>query len=138
MTRKTCSTLLAITGSAVLATAVTWSQPAQAVEPLPAPAPGDPDAEESALVITPPSNAGPALDTIAPIPSLMGDLPPDWPDPRGFVPPPPGPVPPPCLPQHGPIMEHVRMYDGKDSDLTTALSNYFYFVDDARFGGWQA
>ena len=30
------------------------------------------------------------------------------------------------------------MYDGKDSDLTTALSNYFYFVDDARFGGWQA
>lgn len=112
--------------------------PAQAVEPLPAPEPGDPDAEESALVIAPPSNAGPPIDTIAPIPSSVSDLPPDWPDPRGFVPPPPGPVPPPCVPHHGPIMEHVRMYDGKDSDLTTALSNYFYFVDDARFGGWQA
>jgi microcystin-dependent protein len=34
MIRKTSSALLAITGSAVLATAVTWSQPAQAFDPF--------------------------------------------------------------------------------------------------------
>ncbi len=117
--------------------------PAQAVEPLPPPAMDganidDTNAEGPNPTIAPRENTGLPIDTIAPIASFPSDLPHGWPDPRGFVPPPPSTLPPPCLLQGGPIMEHVRMYDGKDSDLTTALSNYFYFVDDARFGGWQA
>jgi hypothetical protein len=50
------------------------------------------------------------------------------------VPPPSSPHPPPCIPHYGPIIEHVRLDGGKDSDLTTALSDYFDFADDARFG----
>jgi len=42
------------------------------------------------------------------------------------------------MPQDGPIIEQVRVYDGADADVTTALANYYYFRDDGRFGGWQA
>ena len=65
-------------------------------------------------------------------------LPPDWPDARGFIPPPPAPHPPPCWPSAAPVMQHTRTYNGHDSDFTEALSNYHYFRDDARFGGWQS
>jgi hypothetical protein len=61
----------------------------------------------------------------------------DWPDPRGFIPPPPSPVHPPCWPQNGPVMRHTQAYNGQDSHFTEALQSYHYFVDDARFGGWQ-
>jgi len=66
-----------------------------------------------------------------------GALPPDWPDERGFIPPPPGPVRPPCVPNDGPVMTHTRIYHGSDSEFTAALASYYYFRDDARFGGWQ-
>lgn len=66
------------------------------------------------------------------------DLPPDWPDPRGFVPPPPSPQRPPCQPQHEPVLSHTRLYHGNDADFTQRLANYYFFRDEARFGGWQA
>jgi hypothetical protein len=65
-------------------------------------------------------------------------LPPDWPDPRGFVPPPPSPEKPVCRPHYGPIISQVRQYDGADGTFTEALAGYYYFRDDARFGGWQS
>lgn len=61
----------------------------------------------------------------------------EWPDPRGFVPPPPSPRPPTCWPSSAPVMRHTRTYNGNDANFTEALSNYYYFQDDARFGGWQ-
>jgi len=76
-------------------------------------------------------------DASGPTPAAS-DLPLDWPDPRGFVPPPPRPTRPPCLPQHEPILRHTRLYQGNDAELAKRLANYYYFRDDARFGGWQA
>ncbi len=35
-------------------------------------------------------------------------------------------------------MSLTRVYHGNDSDFTTRLANYYYFRDDARFGGWQS
>jgi hypothetical protein len=64
-------------------------------------------------------------------------IPPDWPDPRGFIPPPPSPARPPCSPQSGPVLRHTQTYNGQDSRFTEALASYHYFQDDARFGGWQ-
>ena len=32
----------------------------------------------------------------------------------------------------------TRLYHGNDADFTTRLANYYYFRDEARFGGWQA
>ena len=63
-------------------------------------------------------------------------LPPDWPDPRGFVPAPPSPIRPTPRPQHEPIITHTRIYHGQDAQLTELLENYYFFRDDARFGGW--
>lgn len=65
-------------------------------------------------------------------------LPPNWPDERGFIPPGPSLVRPPCLQQDGPIMTHTRIYRGNDSDFTEALASYTHFRDDARLGGWQS
>jgi hypothetical protein len=70
--------------------------------------------------------------------SLANDLPPNWPDPRGFIPPPPTAYPPSCLPQTEPILSHVRQFNGNNAEFTQALANHFYLQDDARFGGWQA
>lgn len=64
-------------------------------------------------------------------------LPPDWPDPRGFVPPPPSAHRPAPRPQYDPLISHVAVYRGDDSDLTQRLASYFDFRDDARFGGWE-
>jgi len=64
-------------------------------------------------------------------------LPPDWPDPRGFVPLPPGPEPPVPRPQHAPLMTHTRIYHGQDAKFTERLATYYYLRDDARFGGWK-
>ena len=60
-----------------------------------------------------------------------------WPDPRGFVPPPPSPHTPTCRPSGGPVMGHTRTYNGHDPEFTEALATYYFFRDDARFGGWQ-
>lgn len=65
-------------------------------------------------------------------------FPPDWPDPRGFVPPPPRVAPPKCRPSSQPVLRHTRTYNGHDGDFAAALSNYYLFRSDARFGGWQA
>jgi hypothetical protein len=64
-------------------------------------------------------------------------LPPDWPDPKGFIPPGPRATPPPYRSSKGPVLRHVRIYNGNDADFTTALSNYYALRDEARFGGWQ-
>jgi hypothetical protein len=64
-------------------------------------------------------------------------LPPDWPDPRGFVPPPPSPERPILREQHAPLMTHTRIYHGHDAKFTERLATYFYLRDDARFGGWK-
>ena len=65
------------------------------------------------------------------------DLPQDWPDPRGFISPPPSPQPPACRPSGGPVIQHTRTYNGHDPEFTEALASYYFFRDDARFGGWQ-
>lgn len=65
-------------------------------------------------------------------------LPPNWPDPRGFIPDPPAASPPVMSVQHEPIISHMRNFNGHDEDFTEQLAEYFYYRDDARFGGWQA
>jgi len=65
-------------------------------------------------------------------------LPPDWPDPRGFISPPPTAQPPPCWPTPAPVMRHTQAYNGHDPEFTEALASYYFFRDDARFGGWQS
>lgn len=65
-------------------------------------------------------------------------LPNDWPDPRGFIPDAPAPNRPPMLAQHEPIISYMRSFNGHDEDFTEQLADYFYYRDDARFGGWQA
>jgi len=73
------------------------------------------------------------------IPELrVDDLPADWPDPNGFIPDPPRSERPELIAQHEPIISHISSFNGSDEDFTEQLANYFYFRDDARFGGWQA
>ena len=64
-------------------------------------------------------------------------VPPDWPDPRGFIPPPPSPCRPTGIPSDLPVLTHTRNYNGDDMEFTEALASHYYFRDDARFGGWQ-
>ncbi|MGI9457883.1 MAG: hypothetical protein ACR2NU_15060 [Aeoliella sp.] len=68
----------------------------------------------------------------------MADAPPNWPDPRGFIPPGPSPVPPQCVVNPGPVMTHTRIFLGHDPEFTAALAAYVDFRDDARFGGWRS
>jgi hypothetical protein len=93
---------------------------------------------ESPLPALPPEAIAAAATTGAiGAPGAYGELPPDWPDERGFLPPPPSPVRPECCPNTGPIMTHTRIYHATDSQFTEALASYYHFRDDARFGGWQ-
>jgi hypothetical protein len=64
-------------------------------------------------------------------------FPPDWPDPSGLVPPPPRVEPQSCCPSDKPILRHTQAYNGHDPEFTEALASYYFFRDDARFGGWQ-
>lgn len=82
-------------------------------------------------------------DGIAPLPALVPPparpaLPAEWPDPRGFIPPAPSMTRPEPLPQLEPVMTHTRVYHGSDADFTAKLEKYYYFRNDARFGGWQS
>lgn len=70
--------------------------------------------------------------------NFAAQLPPDWPDPRGFMPPGPSPVRPPCIENSGPVITHTRIFLGSDPEFTAALAAYADFRDDARFGGWRA
>ena len=108
--------------------------PAKAIKPLP---------EARATAHTQPTEpetpaGAAALAKSFPSDSQQGLLPTDWPDPRGFVPPAPCPARPESLPQAEPIISHTRIYHGDDNQFTQRLASYFYFRDDARFGGWQA
>ncbi|MCU0716604.1 MAG: hypothetical protein MUD03_10805 [Pirellula sp.] len=64
--------------------------------------------------------------------------PPNWPDPRGFIPRRPTSEPAPFMPQYEPVISHMKAYNGNDEDFTQSLQEYFYFRDDRRFGGWQS
>ena len=72
----------------------------------------------------------------SPSPGSRG-FPPDWPDPRGFIPPSPRSRPPSPSPSNAPVIRHTRIYNGHDMQFTEALANYYYFRDEARFGGWK-
>ena len=87
-----------------------------------------------------------AVPAAATLPSAADDdrldrtepgMPPDWPDPRGFIPPPPSRRPPTCQPTDAAVIRHTRIYNGDDMEFTEALRSYSFFRDDARFGGWQ-
>ena len=65
-------------------------------------------------------------------------LPANWPDPQGFIPRKPSADAPELKVQYEPIISHMRTYNGNDEDFTHALGEYYYFRDDARFGGWQS
>ncbi len=70
--------------------------------------------------------------------SASSEMPADWPDPQGFIPASPKATKPEMVPQYEPIISHMKAYNGNDEDFTEALGEYFYYRDDARFGGWQA
>jgi hypothetical protein len=96
------------------------------IEALPAPIPAN-------------SSAAPiSAATVGLEAAPYAELPPNWPDPRGLVPPGPSPVCDDCRPTYEPVLRHTRAYNGRDVRFTTALSNYAFFQDDARLGGWQA
>lgn len=67
-----------------------------------------------------------------------GTLPPNWPNESCFVPPQPNGVRPACIPHHGPVLKHTRIYHGTDPQLTESLKSYIYFREDMRFGGWKS
>jgi hypothetical protein len=78
-------------------------------------------------------------DSVAMMPmQLVKPMPERWPDPQGFIPPPPKPIRPTGTAQSSPIISHMKAYNGGDEDFTESLSDYYYFRDDARFGGWEA
>ena len=110
---------------------------AQAVEELP---PGP--------LSTPPGPAAGGASSVSPSaiptgePSTIDFLPPQsGPESLASEPIPPAPFEEPvaagCLPFHGPVLAHTRIYRGNDPDVTRALQGYVYFQDDARFGGWE-
>jgi len=110
--------------------------PAQQIEELPAgplaPSPAGSGSREDDI--------GQKSETVVsnePI-GATGILPPQWPDENCFVPAPPQADRPACIPYHGPVLKHTRIYRGTDPDVTQALKGYVYFRDDARFGGWQS
>lgn len=70
--------------------------------------------------------------------ATMAIHPPEWPDPRGFIPAPPSAQPPICWPSSAPVLSHTANYNGHDTEFTDALEEYYLFRDDARFGGWQS
>jgi hypothetical protein len=43
-----------------------------------------------------------------------------------------------CIPYHGPVLTHTRLYRGNDADVSEALRGYVAFRDDHRFGGWKS
>ena len=66
------------------------------------------------------------------------ELPVDWPDPRGFVPPRPQAQRHIGVESGRAVMSHIRVFNGHDAQFTAALRSYYFFRDEARFGGWQS
>jgi len=103
-------------------------QLAQAEEELPA---GELSAEGSGSRTIEPSIVTAPTDATEPLPSNM-------PNESCFSPTPALGPRPTCVPNHGPVLSHTRIYHGNSPYLTQALQSYVYFRDDARFGGWES
>lgn len=82
------------------------------------------------------SHQAPASESAAADRGVPG-IPPNWPDPRGFVPAPPLSKLPAARPTVEPVMTHTRTYRGTDPDFTESLESYVYFQNDGRLAGWQ-
>jgi hypothetical protein len=115
-------------------------------EPIPAPQPEPADASAAnrpaGLTVHSDSSAGaappaPSAQSNGSLALAGGGGTEPWPDPRGFVPPPPSRDPPPCRLSNAPVLKHTRTYHGNDGNFTEALQSYYFFREDARFGGWQ-
>lgn len=94
--------------------------------------PEEPEPLQELSAESTPASMGPAE------PLAGDDLPLDWPDPAGLIPPEPSATRPSYRPQYEPVIEHTRIYNGHDEQFTSRLADYYYFRDDARFGGWQS
>ncbi|MFV2069491.1 MAG: hypothetical protein ACC645_21205, partial [Pirellulales bacterium] len=70
------------------------------------------------------------------VPSLVGSG--FWPGSDSFSPPCPQPIRPPCLRSDEAVLSHTAIYNGHDNHLAEALASYYYFRNDARFGGWES
>ncbi len=96
---------------------------------------------DSTLPANQPANSTPPAAQTAPLTLTPGEnkpgLPPNWPDPHGFIPRPPTACPPRGVPSDEPVMQHMKSYSGNDADFTTALQDYYYSRDDVRMGGWE-
>jgi len=81
-----------------------------------------------------PSSAAPVGGGLAP-PLIAAGF---WPGPDSFSPSCPQPIRPPCLQSDAPVMSHTAIYNGHDDHVVQALETYYYFRNDARFGGWES
>jgi hypothetical protein len=96
--------------------------------------PAQHDVDEGVLKPEPDPASSPSMELPA---SDIPEFPPDWPDPRGFIPPSPSPEKPTYRPQFEPIITHTRLYTGDDERVTNSLADYVNARDDARDTGWQ-
>ncbi|MDR3181892.1 MAG: hypothetical protein LBT89_03070, partial [Planctomycetaceae bacterium] len=73
-------------------------------------------------------------------PDRFPGLPKDWPDPRGFIPEGPAPERKEQKQKNDtPIISHINVYNGNDSEFMQALADYdFLFRDDKRISGKQS
>lgn len=85
--------------------------------------------------VTPMQHEAPADATTDCASTGASGFPADWPDPRGFIPRLPQGRPSPPCPSQAPVIQHTRMYNAHDMQFTKALKSYYFFRDDARFGG---
>ncbi len=73
-------------------------------------------------------------------PDRFPGLPKDWPDPRGLIPEGPEPERPVRkVKNDGPVLFHINVYNGNDSEFMQALQDYdFLFRDDKRIASKQS
>ncbi len=105
------------------------TQAVATAQPTPASPPGAPTASDGTPI---------PRTVLVGGPNIAAGLPPNWPDPRGFIPLPPSCNKPQCHPSDEPVMRYTQTYQGNDPDFTASLRTYAQFRDDARFGGWGA
>ena len=85
----------------------------------------------------PPDSLDPLLNPEQNPAVAVEGLPPNWPDPSGFIPDAPRTTAPEAMPQDDPIITQIRSYNENDSEFAERAEHYFFFLDDARNGGWQ-
>jgi len=105
--------------------------PAGNLEPTPAENEVDTNSTSEPTIANESIVAGESIDAIKSLPA-------NWPDENCFTPGSLQQEKPACVPFHGPVLRHTRIYRGTDPELTQALKSYVYFREDARFGGWEA